>query len=223
MDIDGLGEKQVQNFLDMGLFESLADIYSLGAHRDKLLELEGFGETSVNKLLAAIEQSKQQPFWRVLNALGLPGIGSVNARVLARRYGSIDALAAATTENIAETNGIGPVLAEAVAEHLAGDEQRELIERLRGHGLQLAGDEPGSSEGPLKDKTFVLTGSLPDMTRDQARELIENAGGRVTSSVSKKTDYVVAGDEAGSKLEKAERLGINVLDEPGLHRLLADQ
>jgi DNA ligase (NAD+) len=220
MDIDGLGEKQVQQFLEWGWFESLADIYELASHRDELLEKPGYKEKSVDTLLASIEQSKQQPFWRVLFAIGIQGIGGVNAKNLAGRFGSIDAMAAATTEQIAETNGIGPILAENIAEQLAEDEERELIERLRASGLQLAGDAPGSSEGPLKDKTFVLTGTLPNMTRDQARDLIENAGGRVTSSVSKKTDYVVAGAEAGSKLEKAERLEVAILDEDTLKSLL---
>lgn len=220
MDIDGLGEKQVQQFLEWGWFESLADIYSLASHREELLEKPGYKEKSVDTLLASIEQSKQQPFWRVLFAIGIHGIGGVNAKNLAGRFGSIDAIAEATTEQIAETNGIGPILAENIAEQLAEPEEQELIERLRESGLQLVGDAPGSSEGPLKDKTFVLTGTLPNMTRDQARELIENAGGRVTSSVSKKTDYVVAGEEAGSKLEKAERLEVTVLDEAGLRDLI---
>lgn len=220
MDIDGLGEKQVQQFLEWGWFDSLADIYSLAERRDELLEKPGYKETSVDNLLASIEASKQQPFWRVLFAIGIQGIGGVNARNLAGRFGSIDALREATTEQIAETNGIGPILAENIAEQLTESEEIELIERLRAAGLQLVGDAPGSSEGPLKDKTFVLTGTLPNLTRDQARELIENAGGRVTSSVSKKTDYVVAGEEAGSKLEKAERLEIAVLDEDSLRDLL---
>jgi DNA ligase (NAD+) len=220
MDIDGLGEKQVQQFLEWGWFESLADIYSLASHREQLLEKPGYKEKSVDTLLASIEQSKQQPFWRVLFAIGIHGIGGVNARNLAGRFGSIDAIAAATTEQVAETNGIGPILAENIAEQLAEPEEQELIERLRAAGLQLEGDAPGSSEGPLKDKTFVLTGTLPNMTRDQARELIESAGGRVTSSVSKKTDFVVAGAEAGSKLEKAERLEVAVLDEDALKSLI---
>jgi DNA ligase (NAD+) len=220
MDIDGLGEKQVAQFLEWGWFDSLADIYALSERREELLEKPGYKETSVDNLLASIEASKQQPFWRVLFAIGIQGIGGVNARNLARRFGSIDAMREATNEQIAETNGIGPILAENIAEQLAEPEEIELIERLRAAGLQMAGDAPGSSEGPLKDKTFVLTGTLPDMTRDQARELIESAGGRVTSSVSKKTDYVVAGAEAGSKLEKAERLEIAILDEDALKQLI---
>jgi DNA ligase (NAD+) len=220
MDIDGLGEKQVQQFLEWGWFDSLADIYSLGERRAELLKRPGYKETSVDNLLASIDASRRQPFWRVLFGIGIQGVGGVNARNLARRFGSIDALREATTEEIAQTAGIGPVLAEKVAEQLAEPEEIELIERLRAAGLQLAGDAPGTSEGPLRDKTFVLTGTLPNMTRDQARELIEDAGGRVTSSVSGKTDYVVAGAEAGSKLEKAERLGVTVVDEDGLRALI---
>ena len=220
MDIDGLGEKQVQQFLEWGWFDSLADIYELRTRREELLEKPGYKETSVANLLASIEASKQQPFWRVLFGIGINGIGGVNAKNLARRFGSIDAMRAATTDQIAETSGIGPILAENIAEQLAEPEELELISRLRDAGLQMAGEAPGSSEGPLKDKTFVLTGTLPNMTRDQARELIESAGGRVTGSVSKKTDYVVAGAEAGSKLEKAERLEVAVLDEAGLTELL---
>lgn len=220
MDIEGLGEKQVQQFLELGWFESLSDIYALKDRRGELLSLERYGETSVDNLLASIEQSKQQPFWRVLFAIGVPGIGGVNARNLARRFGSVDALMRATTEQIAETSGIGPILAENIAEQFAQNEEVDLIERLRAAGLQLEGEEPGSSEGPLKDKTFVLTGTLPNMTRDEAREKIEGAGGRVTSSVSKKTDYVVAGAEAGSKLEKAERLEVAILDEDDLIELI---
>lgn len=223
MDIDGLGEKQVALFLEQGFFEDLADVYSLAEHRDELLLMDGFGDVSVAKLLASIEQSKRQPFWRVLYAIGLPGIGTVNARNLARRFGSIDALAAATTEQIAETYGIGEILAEQLAEQLTLDEERTMIERLRAAGVRMAGEEPSAAEGPLNGKTFVLTGTLPTMTRDQAREQIEAAGGRVTSAVSKKTDFVVAGAEAGSKLEKAERLGVAVLDETGLEGLIAGE
>lgn len=220
MDIDGLGEKQVAQFLEWGWFDSLADIYALHERREQLLEKPGYKETSVDNLLASIEASKQQPFWRVLFGIGIQGIGAVNAKSLVGRFGSIDAIKSATTEEIALASGIGPILAENIAEQLAEPEEIELVERLRAAGLQFVGEAPGSSEGPLKDKTFVLTGTLPNMTRDQARELIEGAGGRVTGSVSKKTDYVVAGAEAGSKLEKAERLGIAVLSEDTLRELL---
>ncbi len=220
MDIDGLGEKQLELFMQHCYVKDLPDIYELGGKRDELLELDGYGETSVRNLLAGIEASKAQPFWRVLFAIGLPGIGAVNAKNLARRFGSIDALREAGPAAIAETSGMGPILAESVSEHLAEPQVWEMIERLRAHGLQLVGEAPAAAEGPLAGKTFVLTGTLPTLTRDQATELIEAAGGRATSTVSKKTDYVVAGDSAGSKLEKAERLGVEVLDEDSLRALL---
>jgi DNA ligase (NAD+) len=219
MDIDGLGEKQLETFMELGLVRDLPDIYELAVKREQLLELEGYGETSVRNLLAGIEASKAQPFWRVLFAIGLPGIGAVNAKNLARRFGSIDALRDAPPETIVETSGIGPILAESIAEHLAEPQVWNMIERLRGHSLQLVGEAPASTEGPLAGKTFVLTGTLPNLTRDQATELIEAAGGKTTSSVSKKTDYVVAGDAAGSKLEKAQRLGLEILDEDSLRSL----
>lgn len=220
MDIDGLGEKQIEQFMRLGFVKDLPDIYELAGRRAELLEIDGYGEISVRNLLAGIEASKSQPFWRVLFAIGLPGIGAVNAKSLARRFGSIDALRAAGPETIAETSGFGPILAESIAEHLAEPQVWDMIERLRGHGLQLVGDAPAAAEGPLAGKTFVLTGTLPNLTRDQATELIEAAGGRTTGTVSKKTDYVVAGDSAGSKLAKAERLGVAVLSEDDLRKLL---
>jgi DNA ligase (NAD+) len=157
----------------------------------------------------------------VLWALGIESVGGVNARNLAQRFRSIDALMAASPEEIAQTPGIGPIVAQTVADALSDEATRELIERLRQAGLALEQEGPPPGEGPLAEKTFVLTGTLPDLTREEATERILAAGGRVTSSVSKKTDYVVAGEAAGSKLEKAERLGVPVLDEAGLLGLLA--
>jgi DNA ligase (NAD+) len=160
------------------------------------------------------------PFFRVLYGLGIQSVGYVNARNLAQRFRSIDALMEASPEEIAGTPGIGPVVAELVAEALREDSMRELVARLRAAGLRFEEEGPPPGEGPLADKTFVLTGTLPTLTREEATDRILAAGGRVTSSVSKKTDYVVAGDSPGSKLEKAERLGTEVLDEPGLLTLL---
>jgi DNA ligase (NAD+) len=156
----------------------------------------------------------------VLYGLGLDHVGEVNARNLAARFRSIDALQAASPEEIAHTPGVGPVLAESIASELSEPELGELIGRLRAAGLQLEEEGPPPGEGPLAGKTFVLTGTLPTLTREQATERILAAGGRVTSSVSKKTDYVAAGDTPGSKLEKAERLGVDVIDEPKLLELL---
>ncbi|MDQ3434088.1 MAG: helix-hairpin-helix domain-containing protein, partial [Actinomycetota bacterium] len=214
------GEKQAAGFLADGLIAGVADIYELDEQR--LTGREGFGEVSARNLLAAIERSKQQPFFRVLYGLGIPGIGFVNARGLTGQLRSIDALLAATPEEIEKTPGIGPILAQTIAETLAQESTRGLVERLRGHGLRMEeeGPAPDEAEGPLKDRTFVLTGTLPNLTREEATEGIEAAGGKVTSSVSKKTDYVVAGADPGTKLAKAEKLGIEVLDEDGLLSML---
>jgi len=220
MDIEGLGEKQVTRFLRDGFIEDPADLYALDAER--LVTLDGYGETSVQNLLAAVEASKDQPFNRVLYALGIEGVGWVNARNLAARFGSVDALIAATPEQIAQTPGIGPVLAETVAQTLGDEVMRGLIERLRAVGLQFAQEGGPAGQGPLSDKTFVLTGTLPTLTREEATERIMRAGGRVTSSVSKKTHYVVAGDNPGSKLANAERLGVEVLGEKELLELLEE-
>jgi DNA ligase (NAD+) len=215
MDIDGLGEKQVAMLQDAGLVVTAADFYNLT--KEQLLDLDGVGEVSATNLLNAIEGSKEQPFGRVLFAIGVEGVGYVTGRNLAARFRSMDALLAATAEEIAETPGIGPIVANLIHEQLHDEQMLELI-----RALPLKFEEEGAppGDGPLRDKTFVLTGTLPDLTREQATERIQAAGGRVTSSVSKKTDYVVAGESPGSKLEKAERLGVAVLDEPGLLALL---
>ena len=197
----------------------MADIYDLTVER--LAELDGFGEISARNLVEAIEDSKEQPFHLVLYALGIPGIGFVNARNLARQLRSMDALLAASEEELTEVEGMGPILAETVHETLAEERTRELIERLRGYGLQMEEEGPAPpAEGPLAGKTVVLTGTLPNLTRRRPTERIEAAGGKVTGSVSKKTDYLVAGADPGTKLTKAQELGTEVLDEDGLLALL---
>jgi DNA ligase (NAD+) len=218
MDVEGLGEKQVALLQQRGLVATPADYYRLTA--EQLRELEGYGEVSVRNLLDAIERSKRRPFGRVLFALGIEGVGEVTGRNLAQRFRSIDALLAADADQIAQTPGIGPVVAGLIAEQLADPQMRELIDALRAAGLQFELEGPPPGEGPLADKGIVLTGALPTLSREQATDLILAAGGRVTSSVSKKTDYLVAGDSPGSKLEKAQRLGVPVLDEAGLRALL---
>jgi DNA ligase (NAD+) len=218
MDIDGLGEKQVGMLQQAGLVTTAADFYRLTP--EKLLELEGVGEISARRLVDAIEASKARPFGRVLFAIGLEEVGFVTGRNLAQQFRTIDALQAATPEQIQETPGVGPIMAQRIHDQLADDGMRALISDLRDQGLKFEEEGPPPGEGPLSGKTFVLTGTLPDLTREEATERITAAGGRVTSSVSKKTDYVVAGDSPGSKLEKAERLGVAVLDEPALLELL---
>jgi DNA ligase (NAD+) len=223
MDIEGLGEERAGQLLRHGLIRNVADIYELAS--EKLTELEGFGEISANALVESIEHSKAQPFARVLYGLGIPGIGFVNARNLAAQFRTIDALMAADVDQIVATPGIGPVLAETVLDELAAEPTRDLIERLRGHGLQFEEEGPApGTEGPLAGKTFVITGTLPNMSREVATERIEGAGGKVTGSVSKKTDYVVVGaDPGGSKFNKAQELGTEQIDEERLVELLESQ
>ncbi|HTU29192.1 MAG TPA: NAD-dependent DNA ligase LigA [Solirubrobacteraceae bacterium] len=219
MDIDGLGEKQVELFMRLGWLRTAGDLYRLTA--DQIAEQPGFGEVSAGKLVAAIEASKRQPFGRVLFAAGIEEVGYVTGRNLAQRFGTLEALLDADAEAIEQTQGVGPKMAARIHEQLADPRMRELLEDLRAEGLTLAQEGPAPGEGPLADKTLVLTGTLPNLTREEATERIIGAGGRVTGSVSKKTDYLVAGDSAGSKLAKAEKLEVPVLDEPGLLALLA--
>jgi DNA ligase (NAD+) len=220
MDIEGLGEKLSARFLDEELIRDQADIYGLTAER--LAELEGFGEVSARNLIEAIEASKNQPFGIVLFALGLPGVGYVTAQALAEHFGTIDALIAADTGAIERVEGVGPIMAEQLREELAEEPTLDLIHRLRDRGLrfEVSDAERRSGQGPLEDKTFVLTGTLPELSRDEATKLIRRAGGKVTGSVSRKTDYVVAGDSPGTKLAKAEELDIDILDEDGLRELV---
>jgi DNA ligase (NAD+) len=220
MDIDGLGEKQAMRFLQEGLIADVADIYELS--EPQLTGLEGFGEISARNLLAAIEASRSRPFTRVLYALGLPGVGYVTAEALSDHFGSIDALRAADPEQIEEVEGVGPVMALQIAESLADERTWELVEKLRSKGLRMEQDasERRPTGGPLEGKALVLTGTLPSLTRDEAAAMIKAAGGKVTSSVSGNTDYVVAGESPGSKLAKAEELGVEILDQAGFERLL---
>jgi DNA ligase (NAD+) len=220
LEIEGLGEKNAYRFLDEGLITDAASIFDLTAER--VAELEGFGEISAENLMKEIEAAKEMTFSRVLFALGIPGVGFVNAESLAEHFGTMDRLLAAQPDQIEEAEGIGPVLAEQIYEELHEERAEELIERLRKAGLRMELDasERRMEGGPLEGKTLVLTGTLPDLTREQATKLIKRAGGKVVNSVSKKTDYVVAGDSPGSKMAKAEELGTEVLDEGGLRKLV---
>ncbi len=220
MDIEGLGEKQALRFLEEGLIEDVADIY--GLNEERLVQLEGFGEVSARNLLAAIDASRARPFKKLLYALGLPGVGAVTAAALADHFGSIDALRAADPERIEEVEGVGPIMAVQISESLSDERTWELIEKLREKGLRLEQDrsERRASGGPLEGKTLVLTGTLPQLTREEAEGLVKAAGGKVVGSVSKKTDYVVAGENPGSKLPSAEALGTEILDEDGFKQLL---
>jgi DNA ligase (NAD+) len=220
MDIDNLGEKQVSQLQRAGLVTTAADFYRLTA--DQLLELDGYGELSANRIIEHVAASRERPFGRLLFAIGLEEVGFVTGRNLAQRFRSMDNLLAASSEQIEQTAGVGPKMAERIHEQLADEQMRSLIADLRSVGVRMELEGPPPGDGPLAGKTFVLTGTLPDLTREQATERVEAAGGRVTSGVSKKTDYLVAGASPGSKLEKAERLGVPVLDEAGLLALLPE-
>ena len=223
LDINGLGEKIVQQLVDQGVVHSVADLYDLTA--EQLASLERMGKKLAEKLVEAIANSKTQPWARVLYGLGIRHVGSVNAQTLTQQFLSVEQLASASAANIEGVYGIGPEIAQSVAQWFQVPANQTLINRLREAGLQLATEvittnEPNSQ--PLNGKTFVITGTLPTLKRDEAKELIEKAGGKVTNSVSTKTDYLVVGEEAGSKLEKAQALGITQLSEVQLLELLED-
>jgi DNA ligase (NAD+) len=218
MDIDGLGEKQVSLFMELGWVRTAADFYRLT--EGQIATQPGFGEVSAQKLVRAIETSKQQPFGRVLYALGIEEVGEVTGRNLAMQFRTVDALLAADPGGIEDTPGVGPKMARVIHEQLHDEHMLALIEDLRTQGLRLEEEGPPPGEGPLAGQTFVLTGTLPTLTREEATQMIMSAGGRVTGSVSRKTNYVVAGESPGSKLSQAEKLGVAVLDETGLRGLL---
>jgi DNA ligase (NAD+) len=218
MDIDGLGEKVATRFFDLGLIKDAADIYHLEA--EQIVPLEGFGEKSAENLIRAVERSKEQPFSRVLYALGIRHVGSVTAELIAERFGGEDLLRGVSVDQLTEINGVGGVVARAVVEYFGLEDNRHLVERLMEAGLNFEREKTRVSEGPLAGKRVVITGVL-SRPRDHFVERLEAAGGTFTSSVSKNTDYVLAGEDAGSKLEKARSLGVPVLDEAGFEELLA--
>jgi DNA ligase (NAD+) len=220
MDIRGLGYERVKALLDAKLIDDVADLYDRKrVNLLQLLTLEGFAEKSAQQLLEAIDASKRQPLSTLLFALGIRHVGAQGARVLARHFGTMSRLAQATPEVIGDVRGVGPTIAEAVAGFFAEPRNRKLIERLTRLGLNMKEPRaaPGGS-GPLAGQTYVITGTLPELSREAATRLIEEAGGHVTDSVSKKTSAVVAGESPGSKLEKARSLGVAVIDEAELLR-----
>jgi DNA ligase (NAD+) len=222
MDIEGLGAKIVEQLVEQGIdggeIHDPADIYALTA--EQLAQLERMGEKSARNLVAAIERSKKTTLPRFLYALGIPEVGEVTAATLARHFGDLDALMAAQVDQLEAVADVGPVVAQHVYEFFQQDKNLKVIAALRHHGVSWPTEVPTSGAKPLSNMTFVLTGTLESMTRDEAKKRIEAAGGKVTGSVSKNTDYVVAGADPGSKLKKAEELGVVVLDEPGLLSLL---
>jgi DNA ligase (NAD+) len=218
-DIEGVGEQLMRRLWELGLVRSLPDLYRLT--KEQLLELDGFAEISASKAIDAIQGSKRTPFSRVLLGLNIPDVGWVTAQSLARHFGSVEKLAAATQEEIQEVEGLGPERAEAIAEWFADAENMRLVGELEELGLRFeAGPEERPVEGPLTGSTYVITGTLESYSRDEARKALEGLGAKVADSVSKKTTGVVAGESPGSKLAKAEQLGVPVLDEQALEQLL---
>ena len=217
MDIEGLGEKVATKLFDLDLIRDVADVYKL--RPEQLEPLEGFGEKSAENLVRAIERSREQPFPRVLYALGIRHVGSVTAELIAQRFGGEDLLRGVSVEQLAEIEGIGNVVARAVVDYFALDDNGDLVERLIYAGLNFERVSGGPAEGPLAGKRVVITGTL-SRPRSYFVERLEKAGGTFTSSVSKNTDYVLAGEEAGSKLEKARELSVPVLDEAAFEELV---
>ena len=217
MNIDGMGESLVTQLIERGLVKNVADIYDLT--KKDLLSLERFADKSAQNILDEIENSKQLPLERVIYGLGIRFVGERTAQFLAEHFGSMEALASASVEELQNVNEVGPRIAESIAEFFSIAANRKLVDRLRDAGLTLKGKkkERGTK---LAGKTFVLTGTLAKYTRDDAKKMIEDAGGRVSGSVSKKTDYVVAGSDAGSKLDKAKELGVAVIDEKEMEKLV---
>ena len=217
MNIEGLGEAVVAQLLERGLVQSVADIYTLD--EAKLLGLERIGKKTADALLAEIAKSCSAPLYRVLFGLGMRFVGERTAELLSEEFGSMDALMAASKEELEQVNEVGPRVSESIREFFSEASNRVLVEALRAAGLQFTAKKRERT-AELAGMLFVLTGTLPTLTREQAKERIENAGGKVAGSVSKKTNYVIAGEDAGSKLEKAQSLGVALLDEAGLLALL---
>ena len=219
MDIEGLGEKLIDQLVDGGLVKTAADIYGLTAAR--LADLERMADKSAANVIAAIDKSRETTLARFIYALGIRHVGEATARDLAAHFGKLEPLLDATQEELLEVPDVGPVLAEAIHDFFAEPHNREVIEALRAAGVSFKEGSPRrAASGPLAGRTFVLTGTLPTLSRDEARALLEAAGATVAGSVSKKTDYVVAGSDAGGKLVKARDLGVEILDEAGMRRII---
>jgi DNA ligase (NAD+) len=245
MDIEGLGEKLVDQLVDLEIVRTPADLYRLGV--GALAELERMGEKSAQNIVAAIEKSKSPSLARFIFALGIPGVGEEVAKILAKHFASLDRLLEADWSEVAERKkqiqkenaarkrrgeaplpsvleGIGPELMESLEKFLWQEHNREVIAQLTEgpHRVRVRTEIRESTAADFAGKTFVLTGTLPSMTRDEAKELIESCGGKVAGSVSRQTDYLVTGEEAGSKLEKAQQLGVAIIDEAGLRKMFKE-
>ncbi|MDI1267951.1 MAG: NAD-dependent DNA ligase LigA [Polaromonas sp.] len=221
VEIEGLGDKLVEQLVDAGVVRTLPDLYRLGL--TALAGLERMADKSANNLLAALEKSKQTTLPRFLFGLGIRHVGEATAKELARHFGKLDAIMDATEEQLLEVSDVGPIVAQSLRTFFDQPHNREVVEQLRACGVTWPEGEPAArAPQPLSGKTFVITGTLPSLSRDEAKDRVEAAGGKVAGSVSKKTDFVVAGTEAGSKLTKAQELGVAIIDEAALLAMLAD-
>jgi DNA ligase (NAD+) len=222
MDIEGLGEKQAALFVDLGLVHDVADVYYL--RPEPLLGLEGFGEKRVANLMAAVEAARDRSLARLIFALGPRHVGATVAEVLADRFGSLDALMAASMDDLRAIPGLGPEIATSIYEFFRRPAIQEIVEKLRAAGVRLADSVPEETARPqpLAGKTFVITGTLPTLSRQSASEWIKTHGGRVSESVSKNTDFLVVGGDAGSKLDKARKLGVPTISEDDLREMADD-
>ncbi|MGB0257916.1 MAG: NAD-dependent DNA ligase LigA, partial [Coraliomargarita sp.] len=218
MDIENLGSAVVEQLVERGFAKDVADLYQLT--ESQLLELDKFAEKSAQNLISALVESKQRRLWQLIHGLGIPHVGKQSAKDLEASFASMQELQSATEEQLEAIDGIGSIMAQSIHAWFADSENSELIERLANYGLNLQSERSETTDGPLSGKTVVLTGTLPTLTRSEATQLIEAAGGRTSSSVSKKTDYLLTGEAAGSKYAKAEKLGIPILDEDAFKALL---
>ncbi len=223
MDIEGLGESLVSLFVDLGLLKSITDIYELKNKRDKLIDIERLGEKSVDNLLEAIEKSKQQPFERVLFALGIRYVGTGVAKKLVKELKNIDKIITSSKEKIEEIPEIGPSIAQSLKDYFSKSENLEIIEKLKIAGLKFEIEENENADNSLTNTTFVLTGTLDNYSREEAKAEIEKRGGKVSSSVSKKTTYVLAGEKPGSKIDKAKKLNVKIINETEFEKLIGKQ
>ncbi|NOX56721.1 MAG: NAD-dependent DNA ligase LigA, partial [Planctomycetes bacterium] len=225
MDIEGLGIKVIEQLIDAGLLKELPDIYRLKDHREKLIALERMGEKSVDNLLAAIEASKKRPLWRLLNGLAIRHVGARTAQILAERFGTMENLCRQSEQALADVEEIGPIIAHSIYSFLHSEYGQRIITQLAELGVNMGeapAAHPPARERKLEGKTVVVTGTLSRLTRDEVNELIHRHGGKPASSVSRKTDFVVAGENPGSKLAKAQQLGVRVLSEDEFFKLIGE-
>jgi len=220
MDIEGLGFQILEKFIQMGYLKDITDIYKLDKKVKELKSLDRFGEKSIDNILGSIERSKERPFEKVLYAIGIRHVGDRTARVLAKHFKSVDKIISATKEEIESIHEIGPRIAESVFDFFHTKSNLQMIDKLRKAGLNFEMEVTANSSNKLEGLTFVVTGTLEKYKREEVEELIETLGGKAASSVSKKTSYVLAGAEAGSKLKKAESLGVKVIDEAEFDKLI---